>query len=351
MIRSLSHVDIAFDRPDARFEPGEEIAGTVRVDGYAELDYRRIRLDLLWRTRGDGSMDQGERSSLDLDGEGHLDEGETREFRFSLEAPDEPFTWKGRHFAVEWVVEARVDVPGSDARAEQTFILEPGEGSRDAPYQSGGPFVVPDDPERHRQIRTSVSYGCGLVFGVPLLLMGVLFVAASLWSGDAAGVASVMGVAVGAVMIGLGGLFVFATVRRHWSERALREVDARLDPWSVRPGETVRFRLRLVPDVLMTVTGVHVRLDGEERAVLSRASRSGQSFRRSIHEEVCSLDAPAEPLAPGAAGEWEAAFHVPDEAPFTFRAHHNRVQWTVAATVEIAGRADWGTILELQVRP
>ena len=358
---SKCDVTLHLDQADATYTPGVPITGTVRMTATAPLEYRRVVLLRRWRTEGRGSRDTGGKRTVPLAEAGTLAEGETLELPFAMDAPDEPFTYHGHHLSIEWFIEARVDVPmGRDATAEQAFVLTPGEQAAAAPYMSGGPEVTDAmDVEQARQLGATLSVGCLALFGLPAFLMGVILLVHGI---DVLAAEPLEGwgfLAFGVIALGAGGLMLFAALHRHLSESKLEEVDVRLDPWTARPGERVRLHLRIVPRTDIVVEGVRASLRGREEATFRKETLDAdgttgshwETHKHVVHEAEERIAARPQTVRAGEAATWEAAFTIPEGAPFSFADYNNEVVWTVAPLVEIRRWPDWSTRLQLIVRP
>lgn len=355
MLRPDCTLSIELDRPEGTYRPGEEVSGQVVVKADEEVTHYGLTLQWRWRASGRGSTNSGQATSIEMAPAGSLAEGETQTYHFSFEAPTEPFSYEGHHFGIRWQISAELDTPGPfDVEATCGFALEPDPEASERPYTLGGAEVTEEtDPEKTRQFGIKVFYGCMVGLALPLFLFGLLMIWGGVRGLDAGGWKAYVFFGAGGFAIVAALALAGAAAYKYISERGFETVDARLEPWSVRPGELVRLKLRVVPAVEMEVETVRATLLGREEVVKRNHSsdRSDDRFRHTVHEKQLEVGARRTTLQPGVPVEWEATFRIPDDAPLSFVDDDNRLEWIVKPLVEITGRPDWSTSLGLIVRP
>ena len=82
-----------------RYEPGDDVWGTVQVTPNADLECHHLYIRLQWHTEGRGTRDQGKLGELDVF-QGTLSAGvsSAHEFRFTL--PHEPWSYAGHYINI-----------------------------------------------------------------------------------------------------------------------------------------------------------------------------------------------------------------------------------------------------------
>jgi hypothetical protein len=345
------HLDV----PDATYTSGELIEGTVRVRARDDCTCEGITLRRRWRAEGRGSADRGGEHTIGLSAGEQIAAGAVRDYPFSIPAPPEPFTYDGHLFDLHWHLDVAVALSGRpDATVGQRFRLEPDIAASERPYSSGGTEVTPEvDAEAYRQLGVKTFYGCSLLTGLSLFTFGTVMIVGGVLQWDAVQWKAFVFLGVGAALL-LGAFVILgAGIYKHFSEQTFREVEARLVPWSARPGEDVTVHLRLVPDRRITVRGLRARLEGKERVIhrQSEPTRTWTEHEHVFHDEAVAMPVSKPTREAGVPVAWEATLPVPPDAPFSLEEYNNRVEWTVALLLDLDGRPEWTTRLALTVRP
>ena len=108
--------ELKIDASREAFEPGE----VVEFSGSWQLDQvpQSIELRLLWYTSGRGGEDVSEEATCEIP------PSQTGTHVWRLALPNEPYSFCGRLFSVNWVVELLVD--GGELAAERAIVIGPG---------------------------------------------------------------------------------------------------------------------------------------------------------------------------------------------------------------------------------
>lgn len=109
-------IHVELPQQPATFALGEPIRATVRWS--ASQPPRRVRVSLLWSTRGRGDQDVGVEHTLDLE---NPQQSEQRTVEFT--APAGPCSFTGELITLEWLMEAVID-PGEVA-ARAPLVIAP----------------------------------------------------------------------------------------------------------------------------------------------------------------------------------------------------------------------------------
>jgi hypothetical protein len=100
---SEPRVQISFENGSKSFEPGAEVAGTVRILDSEQLG--RSELSVLWYTEGKGDTDLGV-VHYELLTEDRTTERVERDFRVRL--PLLPLSYSGELLSIHWVARVRI---------------------------------------------------------------------------------------------------------------------------------------------------------------------------------------------------------------------------------------------------
>ena len=103
-------------RPTAglnRYKAGAHLAGMVRVTPDANLLCEHLYVEIGWRTEGDGNAERQKVREVDVY-QGLLKGGVTSSHSFSIDLPNAPWSYSGRHIRIIW--EAKVYLHERGAR-------------------------------------------------------------------------------------------------------------------------------------------------------------------------------------------------------------------------------------------
>jgi hypothetical protein len=112
---------ITLDKGDLpTFLPGDEVKGRVSLVGEIPNKIDKLNVDLVWRTRGKGTVDSEVVDSVEFTLPGIADGG-----RFSLKIPEAgPYSLAGRLLSIVWYVELRARKQ-KDALAAMHMTVSP----------------------------------------------------------------------------------------------------------------------------------------------------------------------------------------------------------------------------------
>ena len=188
-------LSIHLEREDARFRPGEVIAGHVeaRVDAVCRCDALTVTFG--WQTSGKGKVEAHEEPPARIF-KGEWSEGEVARHPFSFTAPPGPLTYRGHIVRIGWSLRARADIPWAvDPKAEVEVILEPwteealllqrGGGYRSPPARlNKGQSLAPAEAQGASPNKGKRSLGgIAAVAGVFSLVVAFLLVTSTSWVG------------------------------------------------------------------------------------------------------------------------------------------------------------------------
>lgn len=353
---------ITLDRPDATHALGDTIAGTLEVRALDDVTVRGIKVGPRYRVISRGLDAGGGPGMQDLMPEGaDLRAGETRSLRFEAQLPFQPPPYDGKNFEVDWVVEARADVPwGRDPRSEPVPLdVEVGPAARDASYEHWvGPvqYDLEQEEKGMRLIRRLKEGSCvlKLLAGcfIPMFLSGLLMFGLSLVS-IAGGHPSWDTVRYGGILMLPFLVLWWASGRFFSPEKTMGTVDIDVEPQEARPGDTVRCRVVFHPRRSVAIEPPTLTLRARERYEVRTRSGTDTSDRTvwdTLHEDVRELTGPRE-LTRGEPVRWEESFRLAEGVPYSLEANRAGLRWSFEVKIPIRLSRDLIREAPLVVRP
>jgi hypothetical protein len=316
-------VHIALDRKNRVYRTGEIISGTVEVAGRVGHRAKRIVLRTWWETEGKGARARGGKAAAILH-EGAPPEGTVHRHPFHFVAPDAPFTYVGRHLAIEHHLQAVIELPmAPDLKVEETFVLTPGDDVAPAPEELlvGGARAPGEQPRRPLSVFGAVLLGLG-IFTMPF--PGILLVI------------------LGLVIVGRGLRTDIATSR-------IGKVSVEVEPRVVAPGDDVQVRVTIFPPKPVQILGATASLRARE------ICESGGGNNRKKHRHLAHAEKKAllgSTVLPGELmREATVSFTVPALGMWSFKAPRNEIRWDVDVAIQIPSWPDWKQTIPIVVWP
>ena len=360
-------LSIHLDGDRTAYRGGETVTGTVEVRTDDEVQCKALSVECQWRTHGKGSTARGKALRLDVF-QGAWQAGAVQHYAFSFELPHGPFTYHGHYLNVGWFIQARADIPWAlDPKAEHEISVE-ADPDRDPEWhclvtqmhelpealrvEIGAPST-PMTPEWQRRMAV-VNYGCAAVFVVPLLIITALglyrgisliqgggdsrvWLEAALWIG----VPLVFWVPLARIFLKL--------LRNRAAMKRLGDVDFDVTPLALRRGESLRVRFSCRPEQAVALKRATVRVEAEER-VTRGSGTSRKTYRQRVYSHEEDLPA-AENLPAGLPFQREIEIPIPPDAPPSFIAADNRLDWAVSLHLDIPRWPDWSAERAILVHP
>lgn len=331
-------VDVELDRDDHVYTPDETLSGRVIVEAEDDVECEALVLKRMWEARALGDEKRGVETVETLFS-GTWRAGETREYPFEVPLAPGPYTYEGENLDVGWVLRARAEIGFVDTWGDAGFALEPGASDE----------YVPGDEEAFREARekggASVSWGW-VVLGAMLLALGILLAVGSGLEGNLQPGTLAAFVALGALGLGV----AYKGTRTYLAEKRLGDVRVRVSPREVEPGDEVTCRVRLPEEAEGTLSGLQLELAGRE--IAGKGGSKARNRVTELHGETVVPDGvEGLELERGRAEEFSARFRIPESAPYSFYAPHNRVEWTITARIAPRSRPTWTREEHLVVRP
>lgn len=358
---------VRLDDPDATYDLGDAVTGTVRVSAAEAVELQGLRVRPEHRTHAGGRFSRGGPEPVELmPGGGTLAAGERRELEFRVELPFQPPPYEGKNFEVRWYVVARADVKWTrDPESEPVPLdVRVGPASREAPYESwvGVERLDVEQQETAMEWIRRFKEGSCLVkalagcfvpmalFGAVTFLFGVLTMVTGSPQLD---------------LLRIGGLGMLPFLALWWlssrlsSRSAVGDVEIELEPREVRPGETLRCRVVYHPRRDLTIDGATVTLRARERYDVRGRTSTGESHSgrershtewETLHEDAREVAGQQE-VAKGESVEWEESFRLTEEAPYSLEADLAGLRWSILVRVAATLRRDVVREKPVIVRP
>lgn len=320
-----------FYRPDRTYAGGEKVTGRVEVHADSDVVCKALTVTREWRIYGHGNKTSGGAATVTLF-QGRWRPGEPAVYEFAFDAPNGPLTYHGDYFNVDWYLKARAEIaPAIDARAERDFILVPGKGEVDL-----GPSYKPPGPDS-----STTHPGSDALIGLFCVaggLLGALFFIAFL--SNAFG--WFLGIVLGGFFASLGTWWIYVGVR---NALTLGAVDVEFDSRIRRRGDALSVRVRFLPRRAAVLTEATAELMGQERW-----HGSEDTLTHLLHEQTVVLGQ-ARQLHPEELVEITGALRIPPDAPYTFAAFPNYIEWHVEISLALPGWTHWHNKYAIAVVP
>jgi len=337
----MSKCDLAvvLEKPDAQFQPGDTITGFVTVDVNKSVNARAFKVVLVNRTHGRGNIWRKEHQEKVLF-EGQWAPGEQHLYPFEFTIPNGPVTYHGNVLNVSWFIYTTVDIPWAfDPEHEHEVFLSAGEHT--------GLSQGPDTPVIPMDIPEGVVMGLLGVFA--LFIIAFSFAPLIMFGSDVfTNPAPVIGFSlVWAIPLWCGAAWlIYMAVRNKVAEQKLGEVTVEIEPKSVLPGDEVAVFVTLA-GASVTLNGATVTLSGRE-VVVSGSGTNTTTHTHELHESSSAL-AGSESIE----GDYNltTTLRVPDDAPASFGAPSNHLNWSIQVVFDIQWWPDWSRTVPIKVRP
>lgn len=333
---SKCDLSIRLERAPPRFLPGETVRGEVDVAVNAPCTCNDLTLWFGWRTHGKGNRTEGMVAQISLF-HGEWMPGMNQSYSFEFRVPSGPATYHGKLLNVDWYLRARADIPWAiDPKAETDLLVEGGEGEE---YDFGPRYQPPEEIYR----KADKYLGCRVFLFSLVAAAGVIV-------GLFIGFRQPWGLLLAGLFLAAGAAMILHTLWRGIAERKLGTPQVRIGASVAEGGERIPLSVRIRPRAPLRLEGVVVELRGLEE-VVSGSGTNRTTHRHVFHQTREILDPGGRELLPQEEVVFEGAVEIPPDAPPTFAAPDNSLQWTILLRISIGGWPDWKRDYPLAVRP
>jgi hypothetical protein len=359
-------LSIHLDGEQTRFRGGDTVTGTVEVRTDTEVQCKGLTVECQWRTHGKGNTARGQAQRLDLF-QGTWRPGTVRRYAFSFDLPHGPFTYNGHYLNVGWFILARADIPWAiDPKTEHEIAVEPDptaepqwlnlvQSAADLPEalrtQVQGPNAPAQVPASVRRISSSLGIGCLVIMALPLLALVAVAVyqGIALARGEADLIEALLWIGVTLIFVAAIAKGPLKLLRNRWARKRLGDIGFDVTPLTLRRGESVTVRFSCHPRQSTPLNRASVRIEAEERVTRGSGTNRG-TYRQQVyrHEE----DLPVQQGVPaGLPFQRQLEIRIPADAPPSFIAADNRLDWTVSLHLDIPRGPDWSGERAILVHP
>lgn len=339
----MPRLEVVLDPPAPTVAVRQPIRGHVEVDAEKGGRCDGLTVRAQWHTHGRGTVVTGGGEARELF-RGEWAPGERARYPFELPGVEGPLTYHGTEVNLDWRVLATADVPWAiDPKAEAELVLVRGDAR---PLEVQQVLV----PQVDAVAATQKALPCIAFFLVTFFLLPGLgisaFGAVRTLQGDPAGF---MMVPFGLVFGGIAAFMLALVLRRSIAARKLGEVEVRVTPETVRPGEALRVDVAFRPKGGVRLNGVTAELVGRESA--SRGSGTNRrTFTHDLFREKVELRGRGEVRRLEDVSA-EATLRVPEGAAPSLAVSDNEVRWSLAVHIDIEGWPDWESDQPITVLP
>ncbi len=263
----------------------------------------------------------------------YLIAGETH-IPFSFELPLAPITYHGDNLNITWSVKVFAFLPWSLGMShEEKLLVLPGPTAR-AHHEYGFKPKV-----------TQTKTGLLLVFGLILAIPGAYYAYTS--TGQQSYI-------IGGGLIGTGLFFILVDIWNLLASTTVGNVHVSLEPNTLKGGDAVEVTASFIPRRSRDINGIRFRLSATESVV--RKVRDSNNYtkkvtvRSVVHTEDQVITGPIK-LRRGHLQTFTQSFVLPKDAPPSFQADTNRLEWQVKVSIDIPWGPDWMDFYDLLVEP
>ncbi|MFV8750855.1 hypothetical protein ACNOYE_09935 [Nannocystaceae bacterium ST9] len=314
-----------FHTAKREYRPGEIISGVVHVDADAPTRCDALTLSWYWTTHGRGNLAVGTPLSTVLFA-GEWQAGH-HAIPFEVVCPSLPLTYRGPLLNIDWILEARADVPWAiDPKAKIDFSVLAPANCRPEVRRTAAPT----------RARTTTI----LIFGLALSLGGL---------GTA--LASVLAVArgqiddlSGLILLALAGLLVWPgwkLLGPRVARKAFDRLDSKVATTRDELSVTLEFTSRKPIESLIA------------SLVAEEVVASGHGTDRSVHTHRIHEQHRLPTVGPAGEHRVEIVYPMPDfdQIGWSFATSDNALNWYVELNFDIEGWPDLIERIELQITP
>lgn len=333
---SKCDLSVVLEKEDAVFMPGDRVRGFITVDVNKSVTCTdlTVRLEIASHGRGNTWIDVKGSEQLFV---GDWSPGEQQLYPFDFEMPAGPISYNGKYLNVSWYIRANVAIPWAfDPKTEKEILVKPG-GTEPllvgpAPIRAL-PMVAAD---AQAKIGTVVSLiVLAMSWGIPILI--------ALMVGDE-GVWIVVPI-FGTLGTLLASWILYQSLRNTIAQRRVGEVtfDVQMECES---GDEVPVVVSLNPPQPTEVRSAAVTVRARE-IVVSGSGTNRTTYTHTVFEEVIDICGKQELAGPTT---FNASFHIPPDAPSSFSAPDNRLEWSAQLHLDLPMWPDWMKFVPFVVR-
>lgn len=330
---SSCEIRIEPDRHDHVYKIGDRINCTVHVVVDKTVKCNGLIVRKSWYTHGRGNSSSGGTVTQSLF-EGEWQPGEYK-YPCSFEIDSGPLTYRGHYINVDWQIMARADIPWAiDPKASIDFVVERNNDKNYGNVPANAPDKLPHyDPGKYQSLMLLVPLGFAAV-GSGFAITG--------WMDN-----DLFNVFFGSIFVFVALIAGYKIIQNSLAQRKLGKVDIKIKPSSLQPGEEAVVTLGFTPNSAIDVNNITASLVAKEKAV-SGSGTNRTTHIHSLHNEEYPLSSPRQ-LSKGLPVHHRLRISIPQDAPHTFIASDNSIEWQLVLTIDIDNWPDWSNSNPIQV--
>lgn len=346
----MSTVRIEFDRKDPVYEPGERIEGVVHVHASKAMQCNGLKLSVRWRSEGDDIAEESgllDASQVEVEQVRHIPEGHVP-YRFAVNAPAGPFSYRGKRFSFGWRLEVQVDIPWAiDLKTSLGFRLVPARSASARASDGGyrqmarvdqaaidlGEAAVASDAKSPVAWHSLVG-ALGLVGGNVAIALATPCMFVALLCTVPAAIH-----------------FIYRAIQIHKGQRAVGDdIYATASPRELSPGDELTLNTLFTPPKDFRVEELSAQVIAQEIVVRGQGS-STRTYRADVFNEKLALAAPGTTFAAGESVDVRKVLALPLDVPLSIGIPRNEVRWEVRFKVDGVGVPHWSSVQVIVVKP
>lgn len=356
-------LSIEFDGNIREYSVGDIVRGRVTLRANSNCTCNGLILTGFWRAHGHGN-----RATEDCHEEilfrGEWSAGQTETYSFHFEVPPGPLTYHGHYLNVDWFVGVTADIPWAlDPSVEEDFIVF--QDQNDDTIIALGEFGLVPELDKHlglsassvdtfRTHRIEVVSNSQSLSGMGPLIAGIVLAVGLFFSCIFGSVLlddfGPFALLFAVLPLGMTSMVAFFLIRNFLAEKKLGKVDVKLQPSALfAPGRRGDLEVQFCPTAPAALNKVTASLKGQERVI--RGSGSNRTTHTHVLYEQDFTLCEARDLTVGDPVKLLASFELPDDAPYSFKASDNYLEWTIGIHIDIPSWPDWNETHTFVVYP
>ena len=327
----MTDLFVQLDRGESPvYRPGETLVARILVSAPRAIKCKNLFARLRYLAHGKGNLHHTVVAEHAIYS-GEISPGQ-HEYKVEFPLPYGPYHYAGHYLNISWEVQAYLDIPWAiDKKGATPFALV-SDGVQQPPSHLEQ-FTI--QPKTNAQSPWRIL----LFIGLPLCLFALALVISAGVSG--LGCAFVSGI--------IGFIMVFFGAKQFMASRVIKAPNVHIDPWPVRTGQNLGYRLEFTPGTDLDLNHVSVQLRAREIVVRGSGTNS-TTYTHDVHDETFIL-AEGTSHVRGKKVSLSHVIPIPRHLPPSIDIPSNRLTWELISVVDIPNWPDWKNTTKLQVLP
>ncbi|HIF51607.1 MAG TPA: hypothetical protein EYQ42_08810 [Thiotrichaceae bacterium] len=347
---SKCDLSIELDRPDQLYKIGDTVRCTVYVSVDKNVTCDALTITNMWKTHGKGNRDKETITEEELF-KGEWQAGEYN-YSYSFELKEGPLTYHGHYINIDRYIKVRADIPWAiDPKSEIEYIVEKGGLSPEViPAADKYNNLTANVYSQHKHIKKLQNmidnpmaiFKYGVIASLVLIAIGSLINYSVFFTNNGFG-----DPILGFILIAVGIFIGVKMIMKNILFGKVGRVTFEVQPISLRATDETEIRFEFTPNVDLDVNKITFSLVGIESAT-SGSGTSKHTYTHEFHKTECELSRKGILMRDFPVIE-RATIEIPEDAPHTFQAMSNRIQWTIQASMDIDKSPDWNREKSIEI--